>query len=264
MKQPPGKSGLYRIEGGPRTSTAPFPSAAGGGARGGCVSRCIIVPPKPPIDQNVNNGPNPKPAVDRPAPKPDWDPRNSAWKPGDGWDMIVGALQMQNLVNNGNGFTPDRLAEALPTPTNMPGGKNGGRHRDDNKCDSGPGVSSTGHAVYLPRQRYYDSFEGSEQCRATGVYGLLDSSDYNKGRKKPGTNTNDSTQPPGMREIVSDGHVPGNGHLIPAAASGSGIDLRNLVAPYKRTNEWYLNHGVEKDIRGAIKAGNHLAISVVP
>ncbi|MFD4335661.1 hypothetical protein ACFWPP_00330 [Streptomyces anulatus] len=28
------------------------------------VTRCVVVPPKPPIDQNVGNGPNPKPAVD--------------------------------------------------------------------------------------------------------------------------------------------------------------------------------------------------------
>ncbi|MFG2648979.1 DNA/RNA non-specific endonuclease [Streptomyces sp. NPDC048436] len=94
--------------------------------------------------------------------------------------------------------------------------------------------------------------------------GLLDSSDYNKGRKAAGTNTNQSTQPPGMREIASQGHVPANGHLIPAAASGSGIDLRNLVAEYGKTNTPYLNHGVEKEIRVAVKSGKHLAISVIP
>ncbi|GAA3885395.1 DNA/RNA non-specific endonuclease [Streptomyces lannensis] len=89
-------------------------------------------------------------------------------------------------------------------------------------------------------------------------------SDYNKGRKAPGTNTNDSTRPPGMNEIVAQGHRPANGHLIPAAATGSGIDLRNLVAEYTETNNPYLNHGVQKEIRKAIKSGKHLAISVVP
>lgn len=118
--------------------------------------------------------------------------------------------------------------------------------------------------MYLPRERYYDSFEGSYQCRATGVYGLLDITDYNKGRKAPGTNTNGSTQPPGMNEIRYNGHVPANGHLIPAAAKGSGIDLRNLVAEYEETNTPYLNHGVEKEIRNAIKSGKRLAISVIP
>ncbi|MEJ8667529.1 DNA/RNA non-specific endonuclease [Streptomyces sp. MS1.AVA.1] len=73
-----------------------------------------------------------------------------------------------------------------------------------------------------------------------------------------------STQPPGMREIEDQGHEAANGHLIPAAASGSGIDLRNLVAEYKETNTPYLNHGVEKEIRNAIKSGERLAISVIP
>ncbi|MET9295012.1 DNA/RNA non-specific endonuclease [Streptomyces sp. NPDC003077] len=135
-----------------------------------------------------------------------------------------------------------------------------GRHL----CDDGPGVSANGHSVYLPRERYYDFFSQQEECRATGVYGLLDSSDYNKGRKAPGTNTNGSTKPPGMDEIAAQGHVPANGHLIPAAATGSGIDLRNLVAEYEKTNTPYLNWGVEKEIRAAIKSGKHLQLSVAP
>ncbi|MEU8932884.1 hypothetical protein AB0D30_23740 [Streptomyces sp. NPDC048409] len=52
--------------------------------------------------------------------------------------------------------------------------------------------------------------------------------------------------------------------LIPAAASGSGIDRRNLVAEYHQTNHPYLNHGVEWDIRKAIKSGEHLVISAIP
>ncbi|MEU2730618.1 DNA/RNA non-specific endonuclease [Streptomyces griseoviridis] len=67
-----------------------------------------------------------------------------------------------------------------------------------------------------------------------------------------------------MNEIRDQGYEAANGHLIPAAAMGSGIDLRNLVAEYKETNHPYLNHTVEKEIRNAIKSGQHLAISVVP
>lgn len=177
--------------------------------------------------------------------------------------LVVGALNMLDLVDD-DGYEPGDSLETLPVPTDNPGGKNDGRTRDDDQCDDGPGVSPTGHAVYLPRERYYDTFENSEQCRATGVYGLLDISDYNKGRKAPGTNTNSSTKPPGMREIEGQGYVAANGHLIPAAASGSGIDLRNLVAEYEKTNTPYLNHGVEREIRNAIKSGKHLEISVIP
>ncbi|MFF3398117.1 LamG-like jellyroll fold domain-containing protein [Streptomyces sp. NPDC002659] len=231
---------------------------------GDAALRVAVRPPRPPIDQNPNNGPHPKPAPTlRPA-KVDWGgPKSGGWKPGDGWKLVVGTMQMLDLLDDDQ-YTPDDALETMPAPSNNPGGKNDGRTRQDEKCDDGPGVSPTGHAVYLPRERYYDAFEESYQCRATGVYGLLDMSDYNKGRKAPGTNTNDSTQPPGMREIESQGYRPANGHLIPAAASGSGIDLRNLVAEYEKTNTPYLNHGVEREIRNAIKAGKHLAISVVP
>ncbi|MFI1967671.1 DNA/RNA non-specific endonuclease [Streptomyces cinnamoneus] len=127
----------------------------------------------------------------------------------------------------------------------------------------GVGVAARRADHGLARGRWGSGDRG-EQCRATGAYGVLDISDYNKGRKRPGTNTNTSTQPPGMREIDAQGHDPANGHLIPAAATGSGIDLRNLVAEYEKTNHPYLNHGVEKEVRNAIKSGNHLQISVVP
>ncbi|MEU4266808.1 LamG-like jellyroll fold domain-containing protein [Streptomyces sp. NPDC026092] len=261
----------------------------GGRGRGGTYSRGTArfqqttrarpLPRPVPIDLNPNNGKNPKPAPDRPPLKPDWDPKKSGWDPQKGVDLVVGGLTLLDLlVNDQAGFTPDqvpqtgaggatspdRTVEFLPAPTNVFGGKNNGRNRDDEKCDDGPGVSDTGHAVYLPRERYYDNFERSYQCRATGVYGLLDLSDYNPGRKHPGTNTNDSTKPPGMAEMASLGHTPANGHLIPAAAKGSGIDLRNLVAEYRATNTPYLNHGVEKDIRDTIKSGKKLSLSVVP
>ncbi|WP_424920067.1 LamG-like jellyroll fold domain-containing protein [Streptomyces sp. wa1064] len=221
-------------------------------------------PPAPRPPQNPNRGPNAKPAPTRPVPKPDWDPKNAGWRPDVGWMATMSTAQMLSVAGGADAFAPEQSEVVLPSPLNNPGGKNGGRDREDEKCDDGPGVSPTGHAVYLPRERYYDSFEGSYQCRATGVYGLLDITDYNKGRKAPGTNTNGSTQPPGMNEIRYNGHVPANGHLIPAAAKGSGIDLRNLVAEYEETNTPYLNHGVEKEIRNAIKSGKRLAISVIP
>ncbi|MFJ9006315.1 RHS repeat-associated core domain-containing protein [Streptomyces canus] len=209
----------------------------------------VITPPKPPIDQNPNNGKHPKPAPDRGPVKPDWGGKGSGgWQPGDGVDMVIGVLKMLELAGNDQ-YDPNKALETLPAPVDNPGGKNDGRDRDDDKCDVGPGVSPTGHAVYLPRERYYDTREQRYECRATGVYGLLDQSDYNKGRKAPGTNTNDSTQPPGMNEIRDMGYVPANGHLIPAAAKGSGIDLRNLVAEYEKANHSYISYGVEADIR---------------
>nr|WP_281404277.1 LamG-like jellyroll fold domain-containing protein [Streptomyces roseirectus] len=231
-----------------------------------CSGSCTVQPtkpPKPPIDQNPNDGPNPRTAPDRPIALPEWGSGLAGWTVAQGVDLVVSGARVLGLLA-AKLFDPEDLIDLLPVPKDEPGGKNKGRQRQDEKCDDGPGVSPTGHAVYLPRERYYDTFEKRWECRATGVYGLLDQSDYNKGRKAPGTNTNDSTQPPGMREIVSQGHRAANGHLIPAAATGSGIDLRNLVAEYEKTNTPYLNHGVEKEIRNAIKSGKHLAISVTP
>ncbi|MGJ5890819.1 LamG-like jellyroll fold domain-containing protein [Streptomyces niveiscabiei] len=216
-------------------------------------------PTAPRVVQNPNAGKNPRPAATRPKPRP---------------EVNVGRVEQTSRINAVRyENTTDRTvvvvdsedpADLLPVPKDEPGGKNDGRKRQDEKCDEGPGVSPTGHAVYLPRERYYDTFEKRSECRATGVYGLLDQSDYNKRRKRPGTNTNDTTQPPGMREIRAQGYVAANGHLIPAAVSGSGIDLRNLVAEYEKANHSYLSYGVEEDIRKAVMSGKRLLISIVP
>ncbi|MEU5051888.1 LamG-like jellyroll fold domain-containing protein [Streptomyces sp. NPDC021096] len=226
--------------------------------------RVPVHPPPPPIDQNPNNGKNPKPAPNRLPLKPDWQP-GGGWKPGDVVNAIITGARILDLFN-GDNYDPaqGRWIDPNQEKTDKNGGKNNGRLRSDGKCDDGPGRSSNGHATYLPRERYYDAFEGGEQCRATGTYGVFDSSDQNPKRKKPGTNTNDSTQPPGMREIASQGHKPANGHLVPAALSGSGIDLRNLVAEYEKANAPYISYGVEQDLRKGIRPGKHLQLSIVP
>ncbi|MFI2205980.1 LamG-like jellyroll fold domain-containing protein [Streptomyces sp. NPDC020192] len=256
-----GNSGSHS-GGGYRGGGGSYGGGYGGGGR--CNVSCITrptVPPKPPIDQNPNNGPHPVPAPTRPKPAPDWTP--AIWTAGSGVTTTVTAQAMVDLAGLAT-YLPISALQKLIMPQDTPGGKNKGRDRQDRKCDDGPGVSPTGHAVYLPRERYFDTFEDRWECRATGVYGLLDKSDLNPGRKAPGTNTNSSTQPPGMAEIESQGHVAANGHLIPAAATGSGIDLRNLVAEYEKTNSPYLNYGVEKEIRNGMRSGKHVQVSVIP
>ncbi|WP_052190083.1 LamG-like jellyroll fold domain-containing protein [Streptomyces sp. NRRL S-1824] len=237
---------------------------SGGGLSTGCRYGCVVIPPKPPIDQNPSNGAHPVPAPTRPTPKPDWEP--AGWGAGQGVSATVTAQDMLGIAKVAI-FAPTRIDGDeihAPQPADEAGGKNRGRTRQDEKCDNGPGFSSTGHAVYLPRERYFDTYEGSEQCRATGVFAMLDKSDYNYGRKRAGTNTNSSTVPPGMDEIRNEREIPANGHLIPAAATGSGIDLRNLVAEYTKTNTPYLSTGVERDIVQAIKAGKRVTLSVTP
>ncbi|WP_393096894.1 LamG-like jellyroll fold domain-containing protein [Streptomyces sp. LN325] len=236
------------------------PVADPGADQGRCQYRCVITPPKPPIDQNPNNGKSPRPAPDRTVPKAEY--ADAAWAADQDVSATVSAQAMADLAAVAT-LSPTDVVDALPVPKNNLGGKNNGRDRNDGRCDVGPGVSPTGHAVYLPRERYYDTFEKSEECRATGVYGLLDSSDYNRKPKLPGTKTS-TTQPPGMNEIRFQGHVAANGHLIPGAVKGSGIDSRNLVAEYEKANHSYISYGVELEIRTAVLSGKHLAISVVP
>ncbi|MET9048122.1 hypothetical protein ABZX34_35665 [Streptomyces sp. NPDC004362] len=138
---------------------------ATGTGSGGCSYNCVIIPPAPPIDQNPNNGPNPVPAPTRAKPKLDY--QDAGWSLQDGVNATVSTQDMLRLHDN-SAYVPEDELEALPAPVNNPGGKNDGRNRDD-KCDVGPGVSPTGHAVYLPRERYYDAHEQRYECRATGV-----------------------------------------------------------------------------------------------
>lgn len=107
-------------------------------------------------------------------------------------------------------FAPTLVGDA-PDPRlqhDNKGGHRTWRKRSDDKCDDGPGVSKNGHLVYQPRERYYDDFTQQEECRATGIYGLVDYSDLTVvGKKGPGTDAG-TKKPPGMAEIVSQGQTP--------------------------------------------------------
>ncbi|WP_277347308.1 RHS repeat-associated core domain-containing protein, partial [Streptomyces sp. CB01881] len=164
----------------------------------------------------------------------------------------------------GTTTTTTTTTDPLPIPLPEPGGKNRWRRRDT-ECDEGPGISDTGHAVYLPREKYYDDFSQRNECRARGTWFSLDGSDYNpSSNPKKGTDTSSSIRPPGYEEIRSMGERPANGHMLPKAASGAGTDLRNLVAEYSWTNSPYLRDGVEADIRDAVKSNKHVIGEIVP
>lgn len=90
-------------------------------------------PVRPQIPQNPNAGRNPVPAPKRALPKPDWNPGSGGWKPGDGWDMVVGALQMLNLLVNGQ-YTPDRDPNTSSAAGTDPG-NGAGSDRDDAAAD---------------------------------------------------------------------------------------------------------------------------------
>ncbi|MEU9171900.1 LamG-like jellyroll fold domain-containing protein [Streptomyces sp. NPDC048420] len=246
---------------------------SGGGGTGSVVyNRCSgtctarpTKPPKPPIDQNPNNGKTPIPAPTRPKPLIDFS--DAIWVAGLGTTATVTAQAMLDLaavaifmptVTHGKDLYP------LPDPSDEPGGGNKWRTRNDNKCDDGPGTSPTGHVTYMPRERYYDNFSKQEECRATGIFGIVDQQDLTtKKHPGPGTGTG-SKRPPGYEEIRSQGHAPNNGHLQPKLAGGDGKDLRNLVAQYRNTNSPYIRDGVEGDIRESLESGHKVALYINP
>ncbi|MFH9616341.1 hypothetical protein ACH4MM_21905 [Streptomyces pratensis] len=115
----------------------------------------MIRPPRPVIDRNVNHGPNPGPAPSRPTPKPDWDPKNGGWTPGDGWKIVVGALNMLNLTGNDQ-YMPDQAPTSHPAAGIAPG--SGGDQDDAEDCrrqgfgwvDPGPREAAHGNRARAP------------------------------------------------------------------------------------------------------------------
>ncbi|MFD8736556.1 LamG-like jellyroll fold domain-containing protein [Streptomyces sp. NPDC059618] len=93
----------------------------------------VVVPPRPPIDQNPNNGKNPKPAPTRPAPKVDWDPKNGGFKPGDGWDLVASALNMLNLIDNDR-YSPGAQETLETAPTRDSGSSSTTDDDDGEDC----------------------------------------------------------------------------------------------------------------------------------
>ncbi|PHQ53444.1 hypothetical protein BLA24_00475 [Streptomyces cinnamoneus] len=90
-------------------------------------------PPRPKIDQNPNNGKNPKPAPKRPAPKPDWDP-GGGWKPGDVVNTVITAANILDLFN-GDSYDPDREPGAAPRSAPGADPSRGGRLNGDQDDD---------------------------------------------------------------------------------------------------------------------------------
>ncbi|MFD9326656.1 LamG-like jellyroll fold domain-containing protein [Streptomyces sp. NPDC060065] len=264
--------------GGSGQSAYSRPSSRSGSYSGGgpsayvtnqCNGSCTVhstKPPKPRIDQNPNNGPNPIPAPTRPIAVAEW--VSGVWTVGAGVSATITAQAMLDLAAvalltptlvNGEDLYP------LPDPSDEPGGGKKWRTRQDNKCDDGPGTSATGHVTYLPRERYYDNFSKQEECRATGVFGIIDRQDLTTTKHPgPGTSTGSSKRPPGYEEIRAQGGEPNNGHLQPKVGGGDGKDLRNLVPQYAEVNSPYIRDGVEKDIRNSLDAGHSVSLSINP
>ncbi|WP_437345056.1 LamG-like jellyroll fold domain-containing protein [Streptomyces bacillaris] len=228
--------GRSSVGGGTRYVPRYYPRAytgySGGGGGGGVAVAAVRVPvrpPAPPIDQNPNNGSSPRPAPDRPAPRPDWDPKGSGWKPGSGWDVVMGALQMLDLLDGG-GFDPQENPELHPAPGAAPG--DGSTSGDSGDCRGAWG----GWRNYGP----VDPLHGN---RATGVEACLDAAFL---QANPGTGTKTSAiAPPAYTWAAIFASDQGNRpakfwrnacHLLGKQLSGDGLRYDNLATCSRSAN----------------------------
>ncbi|MFG3382222.1 LamG-like jellyroll fold domain-containing protein [Streptomyces sp. NPDC047999] len=259
--------------GGPRYVPRHYPRTYptyGGGGGGGIVVPAVRVPvrpPAPPIDQNPNNGSSPRPAPDRPAPRPDWDPKGSGWKPGSGWDAVMGALQMLDLLGQG-GFDPQENPDTHPAPGADPGdGSDGDRNGD---CRGAWG----GWRKYAP----VDTLHGN---RATGVEACLDQAFINA---NPGTATKTSAiAPPAYTWAAIFASDHGNRpakfwrnacHLLGKQLSGDGLRYDNLATCSRSANAAPMDQRdpgqhpnmvfYENRVKAAVDAGQVVHYKVTP
>ncbi|MEU3620371.1 LamG-like jellyroll fold domain-containing protein [Streptomyces sp. NPDC006872] len=248
-------------------------SRGGGGHHGGgstsvnerCNGTCTThptTPPKPPIDQNPNNGPNPTTAPTRPAPVPDW--TDAIWAAGQGVSGTVTAQAMVDLAGIA-AFIP---LEALASNALLSDGHGTGadsRTRGDCRL-GGEGWVELGDL---------DSTNGN---RATGVEACLDS-DYLAGHKGSKTDTS-KLSPAGYQWGKAYAGYLGLSprmsinacHLLGDALSGSGTDLRNLATCSRQANYAVRGDGriedhmysYEGQVKNAIDSGQVVHYTVTP
>ncbi|MEU5398821.1 LamG-like jellyroll fold domain-containing protein [Streptomyces sp. NPDC005963] len=233
-------------------------------------ARTAVRPPRPVIDQNPNNGRNPIPAPVRPVPRPDWNPKGGGWKPGDGLKMIVGALEMLDLVD-GLDFDPTRVPQEHAAPGADPGS---GQGRNDDERERNCLRDGDGWVDY-------ESTDPANGSRAVGVTACVNTAYITA---KPGSDTDTrKVAPPGYQWARANSYYLGNKppkhwvnacHLLASALGGSGQDLRNLSTCSRAANAnrvaaedpgmpENMRH-VEKRVGDAVAEGQTVLYRVVP
>lgn len=264
-----GRSGTWDLgHGSPYYTPVGEPAARGADptkARPGDLP-VITRPYKPPVDKNPNDGAHPEPAS-KWIPRNDWDPKNGGWKPEDAWKMIVGGLSILNMLSDGQGFSPDQMADPYSAPGADPDGSNG----DD----------SRGHDCRTPMGgwRVYEPLD--KQGRATGIEACLDSAFLNANR---GSSTQvQKIAPPGYTWAAIRAGQLGNRpakfwrnacHLLGAQLSGDGLRYENLSTCSRSANATRIDPRdpgqarnmlrYENKVKGAIDAKQVVQYRVTP
>ncbi|WP_234425492.1 LamG-like jellyroll fold domain-containing protein [Streptomyces kebangsaanensis] len=230
----------------------------------GTIARPVVRPIRLSIDQNPNNGKNPRTAPTRPAPKPDWGGKGSGgWKPGDAIKMVVGALQMLDLAKN-NQYTPEdslslqELQDFFPDQDIDPdlgyghSGANPKAQRTRNSC-SRDFPSTDPSFYYAPMTRFGP---GPDDCRATGAVAYIDSYDLRPWRLDP------KWKPAGYDRLPVNNRAAL--HLLGNQMGGANDTLRNFVAGYQTPANSPHMRSLEDDITRAVKLQERIALGVVP
>ncbi|MFJ3975917.1 LamG-like jellyroll fold domain-containing protein [Streptomyces sp. NPDC090021] len=235
-----------RTDRSPRTDSPNSPRAPRGPrGRGTTAPRVSTQPPRPPMPRQNPNRPAPEHL-----PRFNWDPRKGGgWNPKDGWDMLIGAVNILNMVT-GQDFAPDQAELPLEGYGPVPGGGDGAAGSDDDACDTGPGFNATLNHVYLPRKRHAGT------CVATGAYADLSNKDYTP-PPRPGL----GFKLPGLTDLPDDNRA--RGHLIGFAMGGSNKDTRNFVPLYQTANQRMYDHA-EDVVVESIKGGGRQYVQVTP
>ncbi|WP_233221395.1 LamG-like jellyroll fold domain-containing protein [Streptomyces carminius] len=259
----PGGGGYY-----PRGGGGYYSGVGGNGALLGIVAAAgatVIKPPAPP--QNPNRGKNPVPAPARPTPKPDWDPGSGRWKPGKGWDKVIGTLEVLDLVDSGR-FGPDQAPDAHPAPGTDPG--IGSDHDSSGDCRGAWGG-----------WRKYGPVDPKHGNRATGIEACLDKAflDANSG-----TSTKVSkVAPPAYTWAAIYASGKGNRpakfwrnacHLLGKQLSGDGLRHENLATCSRSANAEPIDPRdpgqspnmvfYENQVRDAVEIGQVVHYKVTP
>lgn len=210
---------------------------------GGCRSLCSasyttpILPPRPPVDTNPNNGTHPVPAPERPVPRPDWDERGTGWRTGVGWDAIATVLDMLNLSGAAS-FDPDQDPGVHSAPGTDPDAGNDSDESQDCRI-GGSGWKD------------YGSLDSHN--RPMGITACLDKQQISSG----GTPA-DANKALGYRWaqdfVRAFDFVPQSSinacHLLANTLGGSGTEPRNLSTCARPTNYFTRDkHRIEKNMR---------------
>lgn len=236
----------------------------GSSSRGGggvltkvCNGSCgtPVKPPKPPIDQNPNNGLNPIPAPKLPPAVAIW--TTATWTAGQATTMTVTAQAMLDMLAIA-AFTPEDLPDPFLEEARNPGGDS----RNPDECDDQSGENVNGNIVYLPRERFR---EGRDGCRATGVIANFSSpADMEDGTKTAWKDDCESGRvtPPDYYKLP-EGRNRARGHLAGCQFGGSGTDLRNLVPLHRAANSPAMST-IENRIAQQIRLGQSVHYEVTP